>query len=313
MGTSDQWDDDRRAAEVTDRQFRALAARLDPERIVTELPQLRRVSDPTRGRLAEERAVTVWLSNAWNTERVMSLSDSVLEDAGGAALQWTFPQAYYAAFAHVRAFLIASGQSETKHGPIQKNFGKMVLAGEYPTAMSFAATGTKKSLSCHGLDSPGEAFSPLDPLDESDSGSVDRHIEGFLSSTRRSSLNQRKKNTTFRKSDGTPYKNFSEAHWKRLSDNQGPTALLCLLYRKRVKSNYRDIDTFTAEGFDATGVFRSVRRIVGSLAFTHEAFVAAAMGWDWFAKLATENAAGAACDPLQRRLEHIEAVVSQGS
>lgn len=64
------------------------------------------------------------------------------------------------------------------------------------------------------------------------------------------------------KRGGTLKKSLNESDWEKVSNTLGRTSWLCLLYRKRIKSNYRDINTFLSDHFDTHAV------LDGLVAFT---------------------------------------------
>jgi hypothetical protein len=299
-----EWSNERYAAEVTDCHFRALAERLEPGRILMEIPYLNRITNPKRCSQCDQSKVSIWLKNAWNTEYILGKSSGILEQAGGAALQWSFPQAYYACFAHILAFFQVAGIPESKHASLQRRFGELVASGEYPASMSFYATGTIKHPNFHGLDPAKGDYSNIHYV-KGDKHFTDRLIGQFLSATRQISLKNRRDRAKLKRKDGKPKKRLSETDWEAVANKQGPTSLICLLYRKRIKGNYRDIDSFTVADFDATAILNSLETIVKVVAFVHESFIVSALGWTYFESNANKYLKTSSKHPLSRRLPYL--------
>jgi len=266
---------------MTDHQFRALHRRLVASDWIGQIRQCRRVGSPKKSTACDTTDVRRWLINSWNTEHILALSATVLEGASGAALQWTFPQAYYSAFASTLAFFRVAGFTQSSHGAVQRKFAELVLAGDYPHQLSFAATGTMKNMVFHRLleSDVGTASIHFDP---DSPASVDRHIRQFLGSTRRMVLENKKNDLKLKTARGTIRERYKEEHWMEAADKVGPTSLLCLLYRKRLKSNYKDIDTFTSSRIDPTGIFKALTHIVHVVSLVHECYITAALGEAWF-------------------------------
>lgn len=262
------------SARTTQLQFAALSARCDPLVVLDSLRESR--ARATRGRACDIAEVRRWLRNGWSTEHLMQLSRATLSGEGlKNSLHWAFPQAYYSSFALTLAFFKCVGYTEESHAGVKKKVGAMLLEDKYPKPLCFAGTGAKPRI-FHGL--------ALDKLptpqhwDPEDSRVVDAHIRQFVNSTRTIELTDRKNATKLKTKAGGRRKSFGPKEWERVSDAIGPTGLLSLLYRKRIKANYLDIDTFLAENLDAEQLFDDLVRIVASLNMTHEAWLLSALG-----------------------------------
>ena len=51
-----------------------------------------------------------------------------------------------------------------------------------------------------------------------------------------------------------------------------------LLYRKRIKSNYRDIETYLCQELNPTEIYKYLIAITSTLNFVHESFVFKGLG-----------------------------------
>lgn len=296
---------DQFAAEMTARQFRALRAHLHPSRISHEVAELRRVTAPTLSRSANRQEVRKWLFNGWNTEHILSVTAVIMDnDANPSALQWSFPQAYYSAYAVTFAFFKTAGFTESSHAGVIKKFGSLVAAGEYPSSLGFYADGHGATTGVHRL-SPATDESPF-ALDVSKPASVEKHIAQFLNGTRQEHLEEKKAEMKFKTLVGTRKKRLNAAEWQKVAETLGMTSFLSLLYRKRIKANYRDIDTIAFAGIDAPALHENLIRCVAALNYVHEAFIAAAWGWDDYAELVDDFTSRCGLELLHRRAQHLK-------
>jgi hypothetical protein len=264
------------AARTTTLQFRAMKARLRPGMVVSEMDCLPHRLALRRASNCSEQEVLRWLTNGWNTEYLLQLNASALQnDALRHALHWAFPQAYYSVFAVTLAYFKAVGFTQDSHAGVIRKVGEEMHAGRYPQTMSCLGLGGKTR--AYGNLSPGALVSPFH-FDAHDAGVVDTHLSRFLNATRSQDLRARVKTMNFKTAGGKKKKRFTPTEWDRASARLGPTSILSLLYRKRIKANYQDIDTFLHPELDAGRVFNALSRSVGAMNFVHEAFIARAIG-----------------------------------
>src|SRR5262245_27856736 len=90
---------------------------------------------------------------------------------------------------------------------------------------------------------------------------------------------------SFKTKSGARKKKLTEEDWRKVSESLGRTTVLSLLYRKRIKSNYGDIDTYLNPNIIAAPLFRSLLHVVSCLNFTHEVTIARAIGVPAYARL----------------------------
>lgn len=266
-------------ARMTEAQFRALALRLDAHHLIAELPGCRFWTDARRGRNAEETVVERWLKNAWNTERLLRATSVIFErDELGSALQWSFPQAYYSAFAATLAYFHARSFTESTHRSVIAAFGAHVAAGRYPDAISFAISGHASGCAYHGIEKPG-GYHPID-FDPANEETVRHQICQFLKSTHEMALDERRHDMRkqFKTTIGKVRERLRDSDWAQVATATGYTSLLGLLYRKRIKANYGDIDTFLGEEINAAGIHADLTTVVSRTNFVHEALIARTLG-----------------------------------
>lgn len=269
------------AARMTNTQFAALACRLSAARVLPELGPLLSARTIRKGALADPADISRWLVNGWSTERLLRTNAALLDgDALRHSLHWAFPQAYYSVFAVTQAYFRAVGYTEAAHASTIKKFGMEVQAGRYPPSLAFYADGSRRKsfagLCCTKLQQS------LD-FDPEDGTTIDGQIAQFLGATRELDLDSKKTDYKFKTKAGIRRKVLRAEEWEQVSQGLGPTSLLSLLYRKRIKANYRDIDTFLHPELNPATLYRNLLCIVGALNVTHEAMIGVALGRTWLA------------------------------
>jgi hypothetical protein len=275
------------AAEMTNRQFAALGVRLNHGQLSKELTtQILPGPAPKPAKNYREDEVRKWATNGWNTECILRLTPRLLPgEQLENALQWAFPQAYYSAFALILALYKTTGQTETTHTAVLYRFGEQVATAGYPPCLTFSATGVDPITFDGVAKVPGLSSLAFDPNDPK---SVNHQIAQFLKGTREKDLQERKKKMSFKTRGGKRKKKLTTDERKKVSENLGRTSVLSLLYRKRIKSNYGDIDTFLNSNITAAPLFQNLIHVVNCLNFTHEVTIARAIGLTAYAQLQTQ-------------------------
>jgi hypothetical protein len=281
------WTEDDFAAEMTNRQFAALGVRINQAQLRKELAtQIGQGPAPKLAKNYREDEVRKWATNGWNTEHLLRITAKLLSGEHlEHALQWAFPQAYYSTFALLLAFYKTIGLTETTHAAVLRCVGERVASGHYPSCLAFSATGVKPIAFDGVAKAPATSSLAFDPKDLK---SVDTQIAQFLKGTREKDLKERKLRMTFKTTRGKRKKNLTSNDWKMVSESLGRTTVLSLLYRKRIKSNYGDIDTFLNPTITAAPLFQNLIHVVDCLNFTHEVTIARAIGLPAYTKLLTQ-------------------------
>jgi hypothetical protein len=300
-------DDDWFAARMTNIQFEALSVRLDPRRLEHEAQELLSRRRPRRGAACNEAEVARWLVNGWSTEHLLlTNSEHLTGDALRHSLHWAFPQAYYSVFALTLAYFKSVGYTEMSHTAVIRKFGSDAIAGRYPPAMGFTATGVRQKSFLHlapAALATSLTFSTADP------GLVDGQIAQFMGATRDLDLQEKKKEIRILTARGARKRAFNSADWERVDSALGATSILSLLYRKRIKANYRDIDSLLHEEIDATALYRHLLRLVGAVNFTHELYVACTITCDALERILGRVPIGMAVRP-HSRTAHVRRLTS---
>lgn len=284
---------------MTNIQFAALAKRLGPHAVTADLRQLLRNRRPVRGATCDEAVVNRWLINGWSTEQLLVTNSQYLSgDALRHSLHWAFPQAYYSVFAVTLAYFKAVGYTEVSHTAVIRKFGTEAEGRRYPQALACTANGTTLERTFLNLaPAPLETSITFHP---DDGGTVDGQIAQFLGATRDLDLQEKKKDIRILTATGTRKKAFTTPDWGRVSHALGPTSLLSLLYRKRIKANYRDIDSFLHDEINAEALYSHLLRIVGATNFVHEVFLACSMSCETLERVITNLPEGMSERPSSR-------------
>ncbi len=272
------------AAKTTNNEFAALSIRINATTAIQELCFLEHFASlPLRDvSVAELRNHFV---NGWNTERILGMTASSLtDDALPSGLQWAFPMAYYASYSVAIAYYKAAGFTESSHAAVIRKFGSLAAQKKYPACIAFYADGPRPCIFA-GAEFDANFSTLARPADVGDANKI---IASFLSGTRKIDLAEKKKDMKFFTKTGKRKLAFKMDDWIKVSDKLGKTSLLSLLYRKRIKANYRDIDTFLSPEIDGAGIFRSLRQVVSTLNLVHEAFVAKQLGAAKFEQILSE-------------------------
>jgi hypothetical protein len=203
------------------------------------------------------------------------------------SLQWAFPQAYYSTYAITVAYFVSAGFTERSHRAVIAKYGHLAIEGKYPRQIGFVLEGPPTNYQHHNL-SPACLRGSLH-FDPANSGIVDAQIMQFLNGTRDDDLHEKKRDMKFKTKDGRPKHGFNKQDWIRTSDKFGPTSLLSLLYRKRIKANYRDIETFLAKNLDPAAAFDSLISVVDCTNCVHEALIRKLVGSEFYEALVSRT------------------------
>ena len=280
--------------ERTCRQFCALRHYISKNDLVSEICKLGYFNNNIRkAKNFDSSELEKWVANSWNTEYILKENKAIVEGSGGFALQWAFPQAYYSAFGSTLAMFKAIGYTESSHTRVIKKFGELVAENKYPISVSFYCTGIHKDPDYYNISKP-EKVDPFE-LDLENEDTVNNQICQFLKSTRKKLLEEKAPDLKFKTKDGKPKKSLSSPDWAKVSDRIGNTNLLSLLYRKRIKANYQNIDTFVNMGSKAEGLHTDLCEIVSRINLANELIIAKAIGVEEYGRL---------CDTIKKPSDH---------
>ncbi|WP_346855407.1 hypothetical protein [uncultured Draconibacterium sp.] len=267
---------------MNERQFRALAYRLEQADIENEILNNQYFERRVRmSRNCSVKQVEQWLKSSWNTECVLMQNTGIIIDSKQSfCMQWAFPQAYYAVYGSIMAMFKALGFTENSHTAVLKKYASMMVQNKLPESISMCCDGIKESYEFHNINKPKYHTNSLE-LDLWDNVTIDNQICRFLGSTRDKRLDDKKEDfkRKFRTKKGAYRVRFEKEHWQEVSDALGSTTIVDFLYRKRIKGNYEDIETYSSEHFDGLSVLGNLLKVVNRINLVNETYIAKAIGY----------------------------------
>jgi hypothetical protein len=261
------------SAIVTVNQFKALGSYsnccFQDEEMYRKYMESVKKRDVNKIKLSEVKSQLV---NSWNTEKLLRYTaQNFTTNSDGFVIQWVFPQAYYSIFNSTLAFFETVGHSERSHVAVRAKVADLAHSGKYPEKLCVWSDGVKNNMTVEGLACSKEGFEPLLYLPDDDNN-VKCHIHSFMRTTRQIYLDKKREdlNGKFKTKQGGNKKQLTFADWNKVSEALKKTSWLCLLYRKRIKANYQDIDTFLSNEFQVSEVINAIVSLVNVLNFVNE-------------------------------------------
>ena len=297
-------------AEMTHRQFASLSHKLVSADIENEIINL----DFFVNRLEKAKNINLdevekWLKNSWNTENVLIQNKSIIENTGQSfAMQWAFPQAYYSTFGSLLAHFKALGYTQESHTAALKNFSMLVEQKKFPESICFYCTGGKKNYEYVNIVKPDDVAS-MD-FDTGNIKTIDNHICQFLKATREIKLDDKAPDLKFKNGKGQRRKKLSPAMWQQVSNALGHTTIMDLLYRKRIKANYQDIDTFSSTQFKGIEVLTNLSAVINRLNLVNETYIAKAIGFDNYEAMLNRHLKKVNNETVKTRFETTKTIIN---
>jgi hypothetical protein len=275
-------------AEAVSRQLRALRDHLDKSRLLREVKRSAYLDALRDAPAANVAAAGRWMNNAWGAEHLLRQSVRHLAGEGLAqAVQWTFGQAYYSAYAGLQAFTVARNEPYSTHRAVRRRFVRRVRDGKYPSAVSLLAAGRPEAPTLVRVDASGTA----DPAGRSAdvAVTVDADLVRFFRATRRHLASRRVESGTEHRAapdEAAAAGRAAEPPPERPAgradegDDLEPTSVLDLLYRLhldlRTQRRLAGHDVLVDDG----SIHRSLIHVASYLNMVHEAWTAALVGMD---------------------------------
>lgn len=272
-------------AQVFLNYFHAIAYHLGQADDATPLRQLPFFRDVPAAALTDEEQTEIvrLLHTGWSTEYALRATAELGdENYLRNALHWTFPQAYYAIFGVLEAFLHTRGIKSRNAAVVAREVGRLVVRGAYPRAVGYYAAGHYPDFAVQRL--PLAAYKPGLSLAGKDI-EAQAQIGQFLRTTRRLKATavrqqvQANPNTAIRSArTGQPLDKWKPQHWQQITWRLGYTTLFDLLGRLRISATSREIERYVEAEIDYTHFHESLLTIVRYLNGIHETYVAQALG-----------------------------------
>lgn len=266
-------------AEMNNRQFKALAHKLINSDIENEILNNNYFQNKvSKSANYSNIEVSQWLKNSWNTESILIQNEQIIENTNQSfCMQWAFPQAYYAVFGNILAMFKSIGFTETSHTAVIKKYNSLMSENKLPESISLYCNGIEGSYTFLNIDAPKIIDSQMN-LDLKVKETIDNHICQFLRATRKLRLKEKAPQMKFKTKSGQIRKNLTPELWEKVSASIGPTSLIDFLYRKRIKGNYQDIETYNCPYFKGNSVLNSLLNVVSRINLTNEIYISKAIG-----------------------------------
>ncbi|MFC6997757.1 hypothetical protein [Rufibacter roseus] len=239
------------------------------------------------------RSLTKILHNSWSTEYALRATAELGDDTYlRNALHWTFPQAYYAVFAGLQAFLFTLGIKTNQEAAIRREAGRLVVKNAYPRAIGFYAAGPYGDFSIHRLPlagyKPGLQIAGKEIEAQAQVGQFLRTTRKLAATTIRQQVQSNPATAIRSNKTGEILEKWSAQHWQQITWRMGYTTLFDLLSRLRISSTQKEIDRFVEAEIDFKLFHESLLSIVSYLNGIHESYVAKAMGIEQYQQLVKE-------------------------
>jgi uncharacterized protein (UPF0332 family) len=267
---------------MTLNQFSSLDIYFKNHDIITEVLNTPHFHSLKMRKVENENKIKEWLFNGWNTEHILRTTNELLKNQDNSfVIQWSFPQAYYSVYLLTLSYIYLYQSKPKGHKGVMKKFNEFIKFNKYPKMISFYCEGTKNNPVFMNI-TKHESSSSVS-FDPTSIESCQTQICQFLKSTREYDLNIKKGNMDGSKQQQTDSSDEKEVRlnekvWINLSNKIGVTSIYDLLYRKRIKSNYKDINTFTSNNMNAKQLNENLIGIVNTLNFIHESYLYKILG-----------------------------------
>lgn len=236
------------------------------------------------------------LWNSWSTEYAYRIGEKIdNNEYYKFSLHWNFPQAYYSVYLSMTAFHETQGVANEQHEKSIKQFGNSIKDNHYPSAITFYSSGLKNEFKYNGLNSfskfskENSVLSKIECLED-----AELQLATFLKTTRTKNAEDKRnrfakqKDKRFNNAKGEFRKTFKKEHWDIIYKTIPITSVFNLLYRLRIKANYRDIESFINADIDFKSFHSSLGELIYYLNFIHEAYIAKAIGIKVYEKILNE-------------------------
>ncbi|EAR11850.1 hypothetical protein PI23P_10972 [Polaribacter irgensii 23-P] len=174
-----------------------------------------------------------------------------------------------------------------------------------PESISICCVGIEKNFDYHNIVLPQNIESHME-LDTTNPETIDHHICQFLRATRKLRLKEKAPKMNFKTKSGTKRKSLNQNNWTQVSNSIGATSLMDFLYRKRIKGNYQDIETYNCPYFDGESVLKNLINVVDRLNLANESYIAKAIGFKNYKNIADNHIGKVENKLLGKRIRIIE-------
>jgi hypothetical protein len=250
------------------------------------------------------------LVQAWNTEYALRATAANGDEAYlKNALHWTFPQAYYCLLFGARAFLAVQSGLTTSEYAVRLRLGRAVTENWYPYPVSFAALGVPGHYSLRALPE-GNRTPNLQLVDSPKESQA--QVGQFLRTTRTmqaQALRRRRQSDPEKAlrnaSTGKVLTKFGRQHWTAVVSPLGPTTFFDLFSRLKISASHREIERFVEAAIDFRLFHHCLLETVEYLNTIHEAYVAKALGKEYYGEFVEQLPGYLRKGFVQKRYEEV--------
>ena len=184
-----------------------------------------------------------------------------------------------------------------------------MIEAKLPETISIYCDGIEKEFIYNNINPPKNMQSHME-LDFDNKETIDHHICQFLRATRKLRLQEKAPSMNFKKKNGQKRQNLAKEHWNQVSKSIGPTTIVDFLYRKRIKGNYQDIETYNCPYFKGEEVLTSLLKVVSRINLVNEIYIAKAIGLNDFENMAKFQLRKVPNESLEKRIENCIAIIN---
>lgn len=292
-------------------QWRSLAARVEPSTVLSQLPNVSRFQRVKTSKGFDVTQMRSYLRNGWATETLLHNSRTAFDGVAlNNSLVWAYPQTYYAVFSVALAYFHTVGFTEGRtHAGLIRKFGDEVVQGHYPVSVSCYANGGLKKNHVFTHCAKDSSVIGLN-FDPSCVRSRDSRIASMLSATREIDLKDRLSKSKHKTKSGRPKRRFSDEDFAKASMSEGVTSILSYLYRKRIKSNYEDVDSILSQHLNASEVYDCLLLILRSFNLIHEGYIIQCIGFSSFDAIVSSEP-GTITEHVKKRCAELRKVITK--
>lgn len=170
------------------------------------------------------------------------IANQIEKDDQTNLVQWLFPQAYYSVATVYHAYLRVVDQISNDHTGLINNYSRFLVDRKI-LCLGYYAEGPNGEIRAPRLSQlkPNSNYQYLNTPQD-----IDGHIGSFLTSTNEGRLKERAEEIR----EKEKISRLSPRRHIEIGKVGGYTTIIHLLYRKRIKSNYKDIDIYLYPALD---------------------------------------------------------------
>lgn len=287
-------------AETTTKQLSSFEERFSTTGITNELFRMDLSKIYSKASEFKLNGVEMCLKRAWNKEidlwykrdKFQNLSENPNH-----LIPQCYSVSYYSVFNSIMAMYKAVGFTEESHTSVLKRYGELAITNKLPHTVSLAVTGFEGNYTYFNVN-------------QSETESCSTYQA--LRTTRKKILYKKREDhrKNFTSSKGKHKKRLSRDDWDILSKKAGATTVIDYLYRKRIKSDYRDVSGMCHSKVRGDAIYKSLVHITSSLNLVNETIICSIIGYQEYHSIAFSLYEGEIPEHLQKRLKIVKQITN---